>query len=182
MAIVINAQISQSVLKRIYLDNVNNGVSVGREGTTVTPSDSTTASLVRTVQITDLYVSNAAGSSNLPYTSDSPWASLENWRQSGFTQTLVSPTSTTMTDNVLVSTLNCVNKLWPRWGNLWIKQTSNSSTSAMVSPGAGTPVSQLSEADLVSPDIWADIIAGKDVTLNVLLIPNYTTPCHKKIR
>lgn len=187
MGIVINAQLSHSVLKRIYLDNVDNGVSV-REGTTATPSDSTTVPPVRAVQSTDLPVSNAAGSSNLPYSSGSlvqmPGASPENLRQSGFAQTLVSPMSTTMADNVLVSTLQLCQQALTTLGQSVNKTDVNqfNLSTAMVSPGAGTPASQLSEVDLVSPDIRADIIAGKDVNLNVLLIPNYTTPSHKKIR
>lgn len=143
---------------------------------------------VRAVQSTDLPVSNAAGSSNLPYSSGSlvqmPGASPENLRQSGFAQTLVSPMSTTMADNVLVSTLQLCQQALTTLGQTVNKTDVNqfNLSTAMVSPGAGTPASQLSEVDLVSPDIRADIIAGKDVNLNVLLIPNYTTPSHKKIR
>lgn len=100
------------------------------------------------------------------------------------TQTVLSPTSTTMADNVLVSTLKLCQQALTTLGQS-VNKTNvkqfNLST-AKVSPGAGAPASQLSEVDLVSPDIRADIIAGKDVTLNVLLIPNYTTPSHKKIR
>lgn len=53
---------------------------------------------------------------------------------------------------------------------------------AMVSPRNGTFASRLSEVDLVSPDIPVNIIADKDVHLNVLLLPNETTPSYKKIR
>lgn len=180
IGIVINAQLSHSVLKRIYLDNVNN----------VTPSDSATVPPVRDDQSTDLHSRNAFGSSNLPYTSGSlvqnqmHGVNPEISRQSGFTQSLESPSSTTIADNVLVSTLQLCQQALTTLGQTVNKADVNryNLSTAMVSPGAGTPASQLSEVDLVSPDIRADILAGKDVNLNVLLIPNYTTPSVKKIR
>lgn len=110
----------------------------------------------------------------------------EVYRKSGLTQTLESPIpSTAMADNVLVFTLQlCDQQALTTLGQTVNKTDVNkfSLSTAMVSPGAGTLASQLSEVDLVSPDIRADIIAGKDVNLNVLLIPNYTTPSHKKVR
>lgn len=191
MGIVINAQLSHSVLKRIYLDNVNNvSRDIVREGTAIAPSDSTTVPPVRDDQSTDLHSRNAFGSSNLPYTSGSlvqnqmHGVNPEISRQSGFTQSLESPSSTTMADNVLVSTLQLCQQALTTLGQTVNKTDVNryNLSTAMVSPGAGTPASQLSEVDLVSPDIRADILAGKDVNLNVLLIPNYTTPSVKKIR
>lgn len=89
-----------------------------------------------------------------------------------------------MADNVPVSTLKLCQQALTTLGQSVNKtdvKQFNLST-AMFSPGAWIPASQLSEMDLVSPDIRADIIAGKGVTLNVLLISNYTTPSHKKIR
>lgn len=60
MGIVINAQLSHSVLKRIYLDNVNNvSRDIARESTAITPSDSTTVPPVRDDQSTDLHSRNA---------------------------------------------------------------------------------------------------------------------------
>lgn len=125
MGIVINAQISHSVLKRIYLDNVtyaqishsvlkrnfldnvNNGVSV-KEGYAVEPSDSTTVSsfkvhICMSVMQLDLRICFIQAIRSFKCPRDS----AENSRQSGFTQTL--PTSKTLADNVLVSKCNCVN-------------------------------------------------------------------------
>lgn len=60
MGIVINAQLPHSVLKRIYLDNVNNvSRDIVREGTAVTPSDSATVPPVRDDQSTGLHSRNA---------------------------------------------------------------------------------------------------------------------------
>ena len=44
------------------------------------------------------------------------------------------------------------------------------------------PAASISDIDLVSPEILADILAGKDVNFNILLIPNYTTPALKKMK
>ena len=50
------------------------------------------------------------------------------------------------------------------------------------STNTGIPAASISDVDLVSPEIRADILAGKDVNLNILLIPNYTTPAIKKMK
>ena len=52
----------------------------------------------------------------------------------------------------------------------------------MTSTNTGIPAASISDVDLVSPEIRADILAGKDVNLNILLIPNYTTPAIKKMK
>lgn len=156
VGIVINAQLSHSVLKRIYLDNVNNGVNyvsrdIVREGTAVAPSDSTTVPPVRADQSTDLHVRNAFGFSNVPYTSGSlvqtqmHGVNPEIYRKSGFTQTLESPSSTTMAENVLVSTLKLCQQALTTLGQTVNKTDVNryNLSTAMVSPGAGTPASQL---------------------------------------
>lgn len=86
-----NYHIAHSVLKRIDLDNVFNGVSA-RENTTVAPSDNTTVPSVRADQSTNLHVRYAFGSSNFLFKSGSlvqmHRPNPEISRQSGFTQTL----------------------------------------------------------------------------------------------
>ena len=55
--------------------------------------------------------------------------------------------------------------------------------SAMTSStNTGIPAASISDVDLVSTEIRADLLAGKDMNLNILLIPNYTTPAPKKIK
>lgn len=50
------------------------------------------------------------------------------------------------------------------------------------STNTGIPAASISDVDLVSTEIRADLLAGKDMNLNILLIPNYTTPALKKIK
>ena len=55
--------------------------------------------------------------------------------------------------------------------------------SAMTSStNTGIPAANISDVDLVSTEIRADLLAGKDMNLNILLIPNYTSPALKKIK
>ncbi|CAG2231526.1 unnamed protein product [Mytilus edulis] len=44
----------------------------------------------------------------------------------------------------------------------------------------GVPASSISDTDMISPEIRQNIITGKDVNLNSLLIPNYEIPIKKK--
>ncbi|VDI62308.1 Hypothetical predicted protein [Mytilus galloprovincialis] len=54
--------------------------------------------------------------------------------------------------------------------------STNSST-----PGKfGFPASSFTAVDMVSPELWNNIITGKDVNLNILLIPNYEHSTMKK--
>ena len=55
-------------------------------------------------------------------------------------------------------------------------------TAMTSSTNTGIPAASISDVDLVSPEIRTDILAGKDVNLNILLIPNYTTPAIKKMK
>ena len=48
------------------------------------------------------------------------------------------------------------------------------------STNTGIPVASISDVDLVSTEIRADLLAGKDMNLNILFIPNYTTPALKE--
>ena len=52
----------------------------------------------------------------------------------------------------------------------------------MTGDANGMAASNVSTIDLVSPEIRADILAGKDINLNILLIPNYTTPSQRKVK
>lgn len=44
----------------------------------------------------------------------------------------------------------------------------------------GVPATSISDTDMISPEVRQQIITGKDVNLNILLIPNYDTPVNKK--
>ena len=44
----------------------------------------------------------------------------------------------------------------------------------------GYPAAVFSGVDMVSPEIRSKIIAGKDINLNILLLPNYETPSKQK--
>ena len=44
----------------------------------------------------------------------------------------------------------------------------------------GVPSASSNNTDLISPALRNQIISGKDINLNMLLIPNYETPYSKK--
>jgi hypothetical protein len=44
----------------------------------------------------------------------------------------------------------------------------------------GVPSSSVADLDMISPEIRNQIISGKDLKLNLLLIPNYETPIKRK--
>jgi len=44
----------------------------------------------------------------------------------------------------------------------------------------GVPSTSVADLDMISPEIRNQIISGKDVNLNLLLIPNYETPVKRK--
>jgi hypothetical protein len=44
----------------------------------------------------------------------------------------------------------------------------------------GVPSTLVADLDMISPEIRNQIISGKDVNLNLLLIPNYETPIKRK--
>ena len=52
----------------------------------------------------------------------------------------------------------------------------------MTGDANGMAASNVSTINLVSPEIRADILTGKDINLNILLIPNYTTPSQRKVK
>lgn len=46
----------------------------------------------------------------------------------------------------------------------------------------GYPATAFSSVDMVSPEIRTKIISGKDINLNILLLPNYETPNNQKFK
>jgi hypothetical protein len=44
----------------------------------------------------------------------------------------------------------------------------------------GVPSTSVADLNMISPEIRNQIISGKDVNLNLLLIPNYETPIKRK--
>ncbi|XP_061171068.1 macrophage mannose receptor 1-like [Saccostrea echinata] len=50
----------------------------------------------------------------------------------------------------------------------------------MSRPSFGVPATSITDIDIISPEVRQQIVAGKDVNLNTLLIPNYETLVKKK--
>ena len=88
-----------------------------------------------------------------------------------------------MSESVILSTLQlCQQAISSLTQTNRSNENKYSLQTAMTSTNTGIPAASISDVDLVSPEIRADILAGKDVNLNILLIPNYITPAIKKMK
>ena len=198
IGINLNMQLSHGVLKRIYLDNVKTVQSQTSPDvqdtqsaraivTNNNPSDDNRAnsqllrnSLTDSAPVTSTGVAHTA-------TEVFPEPRIPN---SQILDSAVLPPSSphpatvsSMSESVILSTLQlCQQAISSLTQTNRSNENKYSLQTAMTSTNTGIPAASISDVDLVSPEIRADILAGKDVNLNILLIPNYITPAIKKMK
>ena len=197
LGIHINVPLSHSVLKRIYLDNVqgarrsvnhlpsdNAAPDVAeQERLSSRPSDFSSASTSSALSSPPVSAVNISGSGNTSPGTVNPESPIPSSRV--LPESSLPPSSSSLTETVLVNTLQLCQQALASIQQQQQQHKSDTGYSlqtAMTGDANGMAASNVSTIDLVSPEIRADILAGKDINLNILLIPNYTTPSQRKVK